>query len=968
MDLRYYIVAIAASKAGYKTLLPSPRNSVEGHLALLESTSCNTLISPVESKVDHILSKRDMRHLNVEGLQAFLRGDFIEHYAYNKTFEGAALDPFIIVHTSGSTGLPKPIILYHGGVATIDAQHRISALDGYDSQIKVSEAPIRVCTGLPPFHVAGVIQTLLVALYFEETTVWLPAGRPVSADLIDDLLENTNVDLVFLAPSTLEELSQSQTSLEKLKRVKYAQYAGGPLGKTAGDTISRYTTVLNVMGSSEVGFFPLLHRDPEDWIYFHFDPRSKGNEFREVGSGLYEQVFTRHDSTDPFHWSFYTFPDRTEFSMNDVYSKHPSKSNLWLWEGRSDDVIVFSNGEKFNPNDMEATLRSCPCVSGALVVGQGRFEAAALLELKESVTDTDGTRKRILDSLSPYFTKANEITPSYARLDRDHIFFTKDGKPMLRTDKGTVKRRATNQAYEEEIDQFYKDIAGFGDASDVIQLNPRDQDALRVSIRNILTEMKGLQNITTEQDFFAAGMDSLQVMDFVRQLRSSFKDFDGGAVAHLLSPRTVYSNATVLKLATAIEYLADHGEVASEGLERERTNKMEAMLAKYSQGLPQPRNDKTQRQEHGFTVILTGSTGSLGSYLLDSLLANMHVTKVTCLNRGADSKAKQKNGNKSRGLDNDWGDKVHFLTTDLSEGDLGLGTSDYDMLVKETSFIIHNQWQVDFNMNLESFEPHIAGVRNLINLSNQSLKSAPILFTSSISTLDNWTIKHPGDKVPESAFYDFSIPSAMGYGESKYVAEQLLEKARERSSVSAAICRVGQLAGPTAKSGLWNKQEWLPSLIASSKYLGKVPTTIPGQDTVAWIPVDITANVIVDLLLSDTEHGSSAAAWIKYYNVVNPQPGSWEALVPAITKHFDDKVEPVSFKSWFEALKAAASKTHDVAKNPGIKLLEFFAQMETGGKETELETEQTVQSSPTMVELKAVGPEWMEIWLGQWGF
>ena len=52
-------------------------------------------------------------------------------------------------------------------------------------------------------------------------------GRPISADLIDDLLENVNVDLIFLAPSTLEELSQSQASLEKLKKVKYAAYAGG---------------------------------------------------------------------------------------------------------------------------------------------------------------------------------------------------------------------------------------------------------------------------------------------------------------------------------------------------------------------------------------------------------------------------------------------------------------------------------------------------------------------------------------------------------------------------------------------------------------------------------------------------------------------------------------------------------------------------------------------------------------------
>ncbi len=119
---------------------------------------------------------------------------------------------------------------------------------------------------------------------------------------------------------------------------------------------------------------------------------------------------------------------------------------------------------------------------------------------------------------------------------------------------------------------------------------------------------------------------------------------------------------------------------------------------------------------------------------------------------------------------------------------------------------------MDFNLNLESFETHIAGVRDLIDLSNQSRKSPPILFTSSISTLGNWAIKHPEDKVPESAFYDFGVPSAMGYGESKYVAEQLLEKARKRSSVSAAICRVGQLAGPVVKRGIWNKQEWLPSV------------------------------------------------------------------------------------------------------------------------------------------------------------
>ena len=453
----------------------------------------------------------------------------------------------------------------------------------------------------------------------------------------------------------------------------------GPLGKTAGDTISRYTDVINVMGSSECGFFPLLHKNPEDWIYYHFDPRMKGIEFREATPGLYEQIFTRHDSTDPFHWSFYTFSDRLEFSMNDLYSKHPSKPDLWLYEGRSDDVIVLSNGEKFNPNDMEATLRSYPGISGALIVGQGRFEAAALLELKGGVADMDDARKEFLDRLSPSVVKANEVAPAFAKLHLDHIFFTKVGKPMLRTDKGTVKRRATNQAYEEEIDQLYKSLAGFGESPDAIQLNPCDQDAIMIFIRSILSKIEGLQSITLEQDFFALGMDSLQVMNLVRQLRAAFRDHDGGVLAHLVSPRTIYSNPTIFKLATALQYLADHGEAASEGQEKERIGKMERMFAKYS------------RQENSYTIVLTGSTGSLGSYLLDCLLTNVQVAKIICLNRGADSESKQKDSNKSRGLVTDWGGKVQFLTTDLNKSNLGLGADDYNMLVKEASFILRMQ-------------------------------------------------------------------------------------------------------------------------------------------------------------------------------------------------------------------------------------------------------------------------------------
>lgn len=45
--------------------------------------------------------------------------------------------------------------------------------------------------------------------------------------MVDDLLDNVEVDGCFLAPSVLEDLSQSESSLEKLRKIKFVEYGGG---------------------------------------------------------------------------------------------------------------------------------------------------------------------------------------------------------------------------------------------------------------------------------------------------------------------------------------------------------------------------------------------------------------------------------------------------------------------------------------------------------------------------------------------------------------------------------------------------------------------------------------------------------------------------------------------------------------------------------------------------------------------
>lgn len=74
---------------------------------------------------------------------------------------------------------------------------------------------------------AAILWALAAPLYFDEVIIWPPAGRPVSADLIDDALDSVDVDALCTGPSVLEELSQSQASLDRLRKVEYVGFGGG---------------------------------------------------------------------------------------------------------------------------------------------------------------------------------------------------------------------------------------------------------------------------------------------------------------------------------------------------------------------------------------------------------------------------------------------------------------------------------------------------------------------------------------------------------------------------------------------------------------------------------------------------------------------------------------------------------------------------------------------------------------------
>lgn len=700
-----------------------------------------------------------------------------------------------------------------------------------------------------------------------------------------------------------------------------------------------------------------FQRDPKLWQYMIFNAEQMGCEFRryrDSGDEVYELVAVRPSSPDrPKSAVFYTFPQLTEWSTKDLYKPHPTLPDHWLYCGRVDDVIVFSNGEKLNPVTIEEILSSHPRIKGALVVGQGKFQAALILEPVTPLGDADEESK-LIDDVWDLIQQANKVTVTHGRISRDLVMVARPEKPFSRSAKGSIQRVITTKMYEDEVNALYGRAQGAGQDT---TLDMSTDEALAMSLQAVFASV-GTPSLDPDTDFFSAGVDSLQVMTVTRALRAGLR---AANVQTDISTATIYSHPTLRKLA---DHLRAGDGAASDSQDIEVARRL---LAEYTQDFPPPVHNKIEPVFGAQTVVLTGTTGSLGSYLLDALISSPNVHKIIALNRPHDGgRQKQESVSRSRGLSTNW-DKVRFLHADLSSPQLGLSSGDYAMLLSETDRIIHNAWPVNFHYSTDSFAPHVAGVRHLFDLAAAARKRAAVVFISSRATVDRWASTDP---VPESQLTDLSIPS-MGYGRSKAVSSLLLDAGARASGVPCASVRLGQIAGPKSERGQWNAAEFVPSLIRSSVHLGVLPDGMGSMSTVDWVSTEDMAGLILDV--AGVTNDVPAADIVGYFHGVNPRTTTWKALVPAIMDVCGDRIkEVVSFERWIAILEESAPNTLDTDKNPAVKLLDTYRALLEGEKSghgfVALATDRTSERSPTVRGLEAVTPELMRQWCRQWAF
>ncbi|GAA87321.1 NRPS-like enzyme [Aspergillus luchuensis] len=984
-DLRYPALVLGAIKAGYRMFLTSPRNSVAAHRSLLDRLNCTKLVAPVPRPppITAILEAQTLDVLEVPSIDDLLNTEY-PHFEYAKTYPEAAGETFAVIHTSGSTGIPKPIVWTHDTAVKHMHMTELGAPVGFESLHRYLFGK-RMFLVPPPFHAAGLAYSLFISIPVGTTVIFpTSAGLPTAAALVE-ARKQTQIDVLLGVPSIIQELSQSPELLEYCSQhMERLVYCGGDLPQPIGNKVAAKIPLMNLYGASEVGMICLVasttNRDPlTDWRYLHINPRM-GAELRHVSDSEYELVIVRNPEYEAHQFSFTIFPDRKEYHTNDLFVRHPdpAKPDLWRWSARADDIIVFLNGEKTNPVSMEQYIVAHnPEVTAALVAGARRFQASLLVEVGNR--DLNATeRAAMIEKLWPSIAEANVVCPAHARIAKTHILFTRPAQPMLRAGKGTIQRAGTLALYTADLDALYADAdrlskddndqAGPGRVED-----PKiTQEYIRQSILDI-TGWKPDQLATGTENFFHLGLDSLQAITATRVFRRGLDLAD-------FSPNLIYLHPSVTELTDAVLRIQQDQTASSEATKTVQLQQRDQLLREFSAQLSTDRTTSSSNasRPNTHTVILTGSTGNLGTYLLDALLKTPGVSHVHCLNRKADAADVQRQKSAAYTLHPDLS-RVSFWTADLTAPDLGLSPETLTRLQQTTTLVIHNAWAVNFNLSLASFRPQLASVVNLLNFSHHATHLPRLFFISSISS----TMGHrtPDHLTPETVI-ETATPGPNGYADSKYIAEHLLHHATRQNQTRTVLARVGQVAGAVHAPGLWNRTEWFPSLVVSSLHVGALPDTLgPALDRIDWMPIDLLAEVLVDLAVRDDE--DSAGDAVRVYHPVNLHPRNWTDLRPevaaALATTAGKAVQTVAFREWvlrvrkdLETAGAGAHLTESqllkvLARNPAAKLLEFFEGiMGQEGRENVLDTRDTAARSERLRAVESMQAEWVRKWVGEW--
>ncbi|ETS81832.1 hypothetical protein PFICI_06834 [Pestalotiopsis fici W106-1] len=974
-DLRGVALFFGAMKTGYKLLLVSPRNPPASNLSLMEQTESSRLlysaelaplinpfraIAPPSYQLDVIPSFLEMLESNPE------------HYAYDKSFDEARDDPILVLHSSGSTGnigSPKPITYTHGSFAAHDMQHLLPAPTGRrkrDVSIFEFKDEARIYVIFPFFHVSPTCCPKRIHTIFDTATIVIgPPHIPPHTGLLLAIAQQQKLRGVMIVPAMMEQLLHEPTGHDLYKSVDFVIYGGAPLSPEVANKLAPLLELAEFYGSSETMALPELFKDPADYDYHEFNPNLKFEmQPYDANEGTFEMVMlAKHSDRDTVALC-HNVPGEEFYHTKDLFTRHPTKENLWKYFGRKDDILVLANGEKVNPIPLELAVQGDPALNGALLVGNGRNQTALIVEPKEALETN--ARQELIRTLWPQIEQANKLLPGQGRVAKDKVICASPDRPFERTGKATIIRSLTEKAYQHELESLYSGSSpqnGLAGLSLEATVKTTYEPAKIVSfLRHVFGASSYTAGATIEEgeDFYSYGLDSVQTLEITRNLRHALQA-QTSKPTDWITPRVIFQSPTLADLSKLLGGFLNDGivpDMDESSQSRKNRDVFENAVAQHLDGLDLPSRSVSAGTSSTSTVAILGSTGYLGRYLLATLLRNPTVTRIVCLDRSAEAEERHKPF--LAGLGEDFAlDKLVYFQIEIGKPLFGLSKSDYDFLGREVDAVVYNSWKLDFGLSLRSFDPFLKASRQLVELAAVSERNMRIIFVSSVSAVGGLAIK---SVAPEEPVEDPSAAIPMGYGLSKLAVERILLTANRRYGIPVSIARVGQIGGPSqtgpdhAAVGPWADQPWISAIAVTSKSLGALPTL--SNLPLDWLPVDTIAAMLQAYIVRPAEKEA------QIYNVVNRHAQSWDMVVD-VWKEMLGVCDTIDLAEWVAKLEEIQEPTPDDARRlPALKMLPVYQNFSQASRLSSFATDHA--HGVAQVEAPVLSKELLSLWLRDW--
>ncbi|NDJ19426.1 type I polyketide synthase [Myxacorys almedinensis] len=423
------------------------------------------------------------------------------------------------------------------------------------------------------------------------------------------------------------------------------------------------------------------------------------------------------------------------------------------------------------------------------------------------------------------------------------------------------------------------------------------QPLLKTYLQEKAAKVLGLTTsaIDTERSLHDLGLDSLMAVELTSLIRTDLQ-VD-------LPVRALIEDPSIANLAALLA-----AQLNPEGAKPEETTVLDLSAEAVLDPSINPANAIIQPAIAPTSILLTGATGFLGAFLLHDLLEQTQA-EIYCLVRSTDAESAkirlQKNLESYDLWNERFSSRIILVLGDLAQPQLGLSAEQFETLASQIDSIYHNGALLNYIYPYSKFKPiNVLGTQEILKLACQ-IKVKPVHYISSVAVFESSA--YYGKKVTEADVIDRSEGIYLGYSQSKWVSEKLVQIASDRG-LPVTIYRPPLVSGHS-KTGVWNTDGFLCRMIQGCIQMGSIMTDLDLMLDLS--PVDYNSQAIVYLSKQKSSIG-------KVFHLQNPHLLHWSQLVEFICS-LGYPMEKVSFQEWQVKLSQARD-------NPLYPLIPFFGQ------------------------------------------